>query len=128
MPLQQRELLRGDRFFHVQGIEHLGLFGADGRDTSDGFGSVEPDLVMLDTADGKTSWRLYEELFESGAVYLELNGVSVELEVSGQAQTRLVLRLPLDMARRLATAKVTPAQWDDIAKDRTLGKRGAHGG
>ena len=50
MPLQQRELLRGDRFFHVQGIEHLGLFGADGRDTSDGFGSVEPNLVMLDAA------------------------------------------------------------------------------
>ncbi|BEU20008.1 hypothetical protein [Paraburkholderia sp. 22B1P] len=84
----------------------------------------------LDTGesdDGKTSWRLYEELFESGAVYLELTGVAVELEVTAQAQTRLVARLPLDLARRLAAAKVTPAQWDDIAKDRTFGKRGGHG-
>ena len=82
----------------------------------------------LDTCDlegGKTSWRLYEELFESGVVYLELNGVAVELEVTATAQTRLVLRLPLEMARRLATANVTPAQWDDIAKARTFGKRGA---
>ena len=85
-------------------------------------------LDTYESEDGKTSWRLCEEFFESGVVYLELNGVSVELEVTGQAQTRLVLRLPLYMARHLATAKVTPAQWDDIAKDRTLGKRGAHGG
>lgn len=85
-------------------------------------------LDTYESDDGKTSWRLYEELFESNAVYLELNGVSVELEVTGQAQTRLVLRLPLEMARRLATAKVKPAQWDDIAKDRTFGKRDAHGG
>lgn len=84
-------------------------------------------LDRYESDDGKTSWRLYEELFESGAVYLELNGVAVELEVTAQAQTRLVVRLPLDLARRLATAKVTPAQWDDIAKDRTLGERGARG-
>ncbi|MFM0133334.1 hypothetical protein [Paraburkholderia sediminicola] len=68
-------------------------------------------LDTYESDDGTTSWLLYEELFESGAVYLELNGVNFELEVTGQAQTRLVLRLPLDMARRLATAKVTPAQW-----------------
>lgn len=77
-------------------------------------------LDTYESSDGKTSWRLYEELFESGAVYLELNGVSIELEVTEQAQTRLVLRLPLDMAKRLATAKVTPAQWEDIAKDRSI--------
>lgn len=78
-------------------------------------------LDTYESEDGKTSWRLFEELFESGAVYLELNGVGVELEVTGQAQTRLVLRLPLDMARRLVTAKVDPDKWDDIAKDRTIG-------
>jgi hypothetical protein len=77
-------------------------------------------LDTYESDDGKTSWRLYEELFESGAVYLELTGVAVDLEVTAQAQTRLVLRLPLDVARRLATANVTPAQWDDIANDRTL--------
>ncbi|CAJ7592931.1 Uncharacterised protein [Burkholderia pseudomallei] len=84
-------------------------------------------LDTCESTDGKTSWRLYEELFESGAVYLELNGVGVELEVTAQAQTRLVVRLPLDVARRLATANVTPAQWDEIAKDRAFGVRGAHG-
>jgi hypothetical protein len=41
-------------------------------------------LDTYESSDGKTSWRLYEELFESGAVYLELNGVSIELEVTAQ--------------------------------------------
>ncbi|SDQ22913.1 hypothetical protein SAMN05443245_0473 [Paraburkholderia fungorum] len=83
-------------------------------------------LDTCESADGTTSWRLYEELFESGAVYLELKGVPVELEVTAQAQTCLVVRLPLDLARRLATANVTPVQWDEIAKNRTLGKGGTH--
>jgi len=43
-------LLRGGRFFHIQGIEHLGLLGADGRNASDGFIGMEPALVMLDAA------------------------------------------------------------------------------
>ena len=34
-------------------------------------------LDCYESDDGKTSWRLYEELFESGAVYLELTGVAV---------------------------------------------------
>jgi hypothetical protein len=80
-------------------------------------------LDFHESDDRKTSWRLYEEQFEPGVVYLELEGVGVELEVTGQAQTRLVLRLPLDMARRLATAKVTPAQWDEMAKNPPSGKR-----
>lgn len=84
-------------------------------------------LDCYESDDGKTSWRLYEELFESGTVYLELTGVGVELEATGQAHTRLVVRLPLDLARRLATANVTPARWHKIAKDRTFGVRGAHG-
>jgi len=54
-------------------------------------------LDCYESDDGKTSWRLYEELFESGAV---------DLELTAQAQTRLVMRLPLDMAKRLATANV----------------------
>ena len=41
MPLQQRELLRGDRFFHVQCIEYLGLFGADGA------ASTGPEQIKL---------------------------------------------------------------------------------
>lgn len=72
-------------------------------------------LDTYESDDGTTSWRLYEELFESGAVYLELNGVGVELEVTGQAPTRLVVRLPLDMARRLAAANVSPGP---VGRDR----------
>jgi len=83
-------------------------------------------LDTCESADGKTAWRLYEELFESGVVYLELDVAAVELQVTGQARTRLVVRLPLDLTRRLATANVTPAQWDEIAKDRAFGVRGAH--
>lgn len=50
MPLQQRQLLRGGRFFHVQRIQHLGLLGTEDRDAGDGFRRVEPDLVTLDSA------------------------------------------------------------------------------
>lgn len=84
-------------------------------------------LDSCESENGKTSWRLYEEPLESGTVYLELTGVGGELEATGQAQTRLVVQLPLDLARRLAAANVTPAQWYEIAKERTFGVRGAHG-
>lgn len=66
-------------------------------------------LDIYESSDGHSSWRLYEELFGSGVVYLELSGVGVELKVTEKAQTRLVLRLSLDRAKRLATANVTPA-------------------
>lgn len=78
-------------------------------------------LDTYESDDRKMSWRLYEELFEPDAVYLELKWVAVKLEVTEEAQTRLVLRMPLDMARRLATAKINAAKWDDLGKDWAIG-------
>ncbi|WP_250510330.1 hypothetical protein [Caballeronia sp. GACF4] len=78
--------------------------------------STAATLDTYESNDGTQSWRLYEELFESDAVYLELKGVAVELEVTDEAKTRVVVRLPLEMARRLATAEIDAAKWDDIAK------------
>ncbi|CAI10630.1 hypothetical protein p2A211 (plasmid) [Aromatoleum aromaticum EbN1] len=48
MPLQQRQLLRRDRFFHPQGTEDLVLVCVDGRHPRHRFGGAEPDAVVLD--------------------------------------------------------------------------------
>ena len=37
--------------------------------------STKATLAKHDSEDGKPAWHLYEELFEAGVVYLELEGV-----------------------------------------------------
>ncbi|MDR6493174.1 hypothetical protein J2797_003070 [Paraburkholderia terricola] len=58
------------------------------------------------------SWHLYEEVFEAGVVYLELNGVSVELQTREQGGADLVVRLPIETARQLGLhSNVSPERW-----------------
>jgi hypothetical protein len=59
-------------------------------------------LAQHEPGDDKPAWRLYEELFESGVVYLELPGVSIEeLRTGSEAGADLVLRLPIETAKQL---------------------------
>lgn len=65
-----------------------------------------------DEAD-KASWHLYEELFEAGVVYLELEGVSVKLRTREQGGADVILRLPIETARQLGLhAIVPPNLWE----------------
>ncbi|MFM0006271.1 hypothetical protein PQR57_35455 [Paraburkholderia dipogonis] len=65
------------------------------------------------TGAGELSWRLYEELFEAGAVYLELDGVKVELRTREQGGADVVIRLPIETARQLGLhTSVPPEQWE----------------
>lgn len=64
-----------------------------------------------DEAD-KPSWHLYQEVFEPGVVYLELEGVSVQLRVREQCGADVVVRLPIETARQLGLhTNVPPNLW-----------------
>ena len=61
---------------------------------------------------GEPSWHLYEEVFEPGVVYLELEGVSVELRTREQGGADVVVRLPIGTARQIGLhANVPPERW-----------------
>ena len=52
-------------------------------------------------------------MFEAGVVYLELEGVSVELRTREQGRADVVLRLPIETARQLGLhAGVPPNLWE----------------
>ncbi|KDR26685.1 hypothetical protein BG57_26015 [Caballeronia grimmiae] len=58
------------------------------------------------------SWRLYEEIFETGIVYLELNGVAIDFTMLGNVENRpgtVLLRLPIETAQQLGLHTSVPA-------------------
>ncbi|SOE92675.1 hypothetical protein SAMN05414139_05430 [Burkholderia sp. D7] len=61
---------------------------------------------------GEPSWHFYEEVFETGVVYLELRGVSVELQTQEQGGADMVVRLPIETAKQLGLhTTVSPERW-----------------
>ncbi len=70
-------------------------------------------LASSDSVAGELSWRLYEECFENGAVYLELRGVRIEeLRTSDQGGADLTLRIPVRTAEQLGLhVNVPPERW-----------------
>ena len=66
----------------------------------------------------KPSWHLYEEVFEAGVVYLELEGVSVKLRTLEQGGADVVLRLPIETAKQLGLHAIVPPNLWKIACDR----------
>ncbi|VWC46125.1 hypothetical protein BAR24066_07377 [Burkholderia arboris] len=74
--------------------------------------STKATLAHHDSEDGKPSWHFYEEVFETGVVYLELEGVSVELRTREQGGADVVLRLPVETAKQLGLHTcVPPERW-----------------
>ncbi|MFM0561689.1 hypothetical protein [Paraburkholderia sediminicola] len=64
-----------------------------------------------DEAD-KPSWHLYEEVFEPGVVYLQLEGVTMALRTREQGGADVVVRLPIETAKPLGPdTNVPPDRW-----------------
>jgi hypothetical protein len=61
---------------------------------------------------------LYEEGFEQGVVYLELQGVGVELRVREQGSgADVVVRLPIETAKQLGLhTSVPPERWERVSQ------------
>jgi hypothetical protein len=76
--------------------------------------STKATLAHHDSEEvGEPSWHLYEEVFETGVVYLELRGVNVELHTREQGGADVVMRLPVEMARQLGLhTNVSPERWE----------------
>jgi hypothetical protein len=75
----------------------------------------------------KLTWRLYEEAFESGVVYLEIRGVDLELETRADPThggVNVVLRVPVTTASQLGLQSIVdPERWQrasDPNKDERL--------
>jgi hypothetical protein len=62
---------------------------------------------------GEPSWHPYEEVFEAGVVYLELEGIAVDFTTLGNLEYgpgTVVLRLPVDTAQQLGLHTAVPAE------------------
>ncbi|WP_250501741.1 hypothetical protein [Caballeronia sp. AZ7_KS35] len=64
------------------------------------------------------SWHLYEEVFEPGVVYLELEGIPVDFTTLGNMEHRagtVMLRLPIKTAQQLGLhTTVPPDRWASL--------------
>jgi hypothetical protein len=56
--------------------------------------SSKATLAYHNFAAGEPSWHFYEEVLESGVVYLELQGTSAEMTTLELGGARVLLRLP----------------------------------
>lgn len=72
--------------------------------------STKATLASNYPEDTGLSWRIYEELFEPGVVYLELNGVDIEeLRTRKERGAELVLRISVKAAEELGLHTVVPS-------------------
>lgn len=78
--------------------------------------STKATLASGDSEGGKPSWHLYEELFEAGVVYLELEGVDIDFTTLGNMEHKpgtVVLRLPIETAKQLGLhTNVSADRWE----------------
>lgn len=82
--------------------------------------STKATLAHHRADDGQPSWHLYEEVFETGVVYLELRGVSLELSTRTQGAD-VVVRLPLETAMQLGLHTNVPAErWKQACDSKGL--------
>jgi hypothetical protein len=78
--------------------------------------STKATLAQHDSEDGKPSWHLYEEMFETGVVYLELEGVQADVVMIDSPWAKagtVLLRLPVATAQQLGLHTIVPSeQWE----------------
>ncbi|MGF6289653.1 hypothetical protein [Paraburkholderia youngii] len=84
--------------------------------------STKATLAHHDGEGDEPDWHLYEEVFESGVVYLEIEGIGVELRTrelrpGDQGGADVVLRLPIATAIQLGLPSIVPAErWESACK------------
>ncbi|WP_250435076.1 hypothetical protein [Caballeronia sp. ATUFL_F2_KS9A] len=75
--------------------------------------SVNATLARYKSEGSKEpSWHLYEDVFETGVVYLQLQGVAIDFTTIADAEHGLgtvVLRLPVHTAQQLGLHTPVPA-------------------
>ncbi|MHA6821397.1 hypothetical protein ACQUKI_07595 [Ralstonia pseudosolanacearum] len=75
--------------------------------------STKATLANHASEGNEPTWHLYEEVFETGVLYLELCGVSAVLNTRDQGGADVVLRLPIETAKQLGLHTiVSPEQWE----------------
>jgi len=83
--------------------------------------STKATLAWHGAEDGKPAWRLYEELFEAGVVYLELEGVALDFTTLGNMEHgpgTVLLRLPVETAQQLGLHTcVPPERWKSACSE-----------
>lgn len=82
--------------------------------------STKATLAYHRSEVGEPSWHLYEEVFEAGVVYLELEGIPVEVRSRDQGGADVVLRLPIQTAVQLKLHANVPLElWESVcARDK----------
>ncbi|NWK47558.1 hypothetical protein [Ralstonia pickettii] len=75
--------------------------------------STKATLASHTSEGNEPTWHLYEEVFETGVLYLELCGVSAVLNTRDQGGADVVLRLPIETAKQLGLHTiVSPERWE----------------
>jgi hypothetical protein len=70
--------------------------------------STKATLAFHPTEGDEPGWHLYEEVFESGVVYLELRGIGADLFTRERGGVDLVVRLPIETATQLGLPSIVP--------------------
>jgi hypothetical protein len=82
--------------------------------------STKATLAHQNSEGGKPSWHLYEEVFEMGVVYLELEGVQVDVVMIDSPWDKagtVRLRLPVETAKQLGLHTIVPSERWEMACD-----------
>lgn len=82
--------------------------------------STKATLAQQDSEDGKPAWHLYDEMFEAGVVYLELEGVQVDVTMIDSPWAKagtVLLRLPVETAEQLGLHTLVPSERWEMTRD-----------
>jgi hypothetical protein len=76
--------------------------------------STKATLAHRNVDGDEPNWHLYEEVFEAGVVYLQLEGVDIEVSTLDRRRdssgVALVLRLPMATATQLGLPSIVPPE------------------
>jgi hypothetical protein len=76
--------------------------------------STKATLAHRNVDGDEPNWHLYEEVFEAGVVYLQLEGVEIEVSTLDRRRdssgVALVVRLPMATATQLGLSSIVPPE------------------
>jgi hypothetical protein len=88
--------------------------------------STRATLAHRNVDGDEPNWHLYEEVFEAGGVYLQLEGVDIEVSsldrLKGSSGVFLVVRLPIATATQLGLSSIVPPErWARVCEHEKSG-------